>query len=117
MPQPAVAFTLYFPEGSTDVDPASLATLKQVFAEVRRRKVAEIVITGHTDTVGSDAANDELSKQRADAIKHELAPILAAQDISLDAVTTVGRGKRELADPEPDNTPDPKNRRVEMTVR
>ena len=117
MPQPPVAFTLYFPEASTDIDPASRKTLAKVFAEVRRRKVSEIVITGHTDTVGNDADNDELSVRRADAIKQELAPILAEQGISLDSVTTVGRGKREPAEFDPDNTPDAKNRRVEITVR
>jgi OOP family OmpA-OmpF porin len=117
MPQPPVAFTLYFPEASTDIDPSSRETLGQVFAEVRRRKISEIVITGHTDTVGNDADNDELSKERADAIKRELSPILAGQGIPPDSVTTVGRGKRELFEQEPDNTPDAKNRRVVITVR
>jgi outer membrane protein OmpA-like peptidoglycan-associated protein len=117
MPQPPVSFTLYFPEGATSLDPPSLATLGQVFAEVRRRKAAEIVIVGHTDTVGDDAANDELSRRRAEAMKRELAPILAAQGIAIDSVTTAGRGKRELAEPEPDQTSDPRNRRVVITVR
>ncbi len=117
MPRPPVSFTFYFPEGSSEIDPTSAELLKGVFAEVRARKAAEIVITGHTDTTGTDDFNDNLSKQRADAIRQELAPILAEQGIPPEAVTTAGRGKRELADPEPDNTPDPKNRRVELTVR
>ncbi len=117
LPQPPVSFTLYFPEGSSVIDPASRETLDRVFAEVRRRKAAEIVITGHTDTVGADESNDALSKQRADAIRQLLTPILAERGVPPGAVSTAGRGRRELAEPEPDQTPDPKNRRVEITVR
>jgi outer membrane protein OmpA-like peptidoglycan-associated protein len=117
LPLPPVYFTLHFPEGSTEIDPTSMATLKAVFAEVRRRKAAEIVITGHTDTVGNDADNDRLSKERAEAIKGALAPILAEQGIPLSAVSTVGRGKRELAVPTPDQTDNAANRRVVITVR
>ena len=43
--------------------------LQNVFAEIAKRGVAEIVITGHTDPVGSDKENDELSLNRAQTVE------------------------------------------------
>jgi outer membrane protein OmpA-like peptidoglycan-associated protein len=116
-PIPPKSYTLYFLSGGTELDPASKAQMDAMLKEVGERKAAEIVITGHTDTVGPAADNDRLSRERAVAVASALAETFAARGVKSDAVTTAGRGEREPLLKTPDQTPEPKNRRVEITVR
>jgi OmpA-OmpF porin, OOP family len=78
-----------------------------------KRPGAEVQITGHTDTVGSGSDNDALSLKRAQEIREAL----AVQGLNLTITRAVGRGERELLAPTPDNTAEPRNRRVEIIVR
>lgn len=113
LPPPARSFTLYFREGTTDLLPESVPMLAQVRAEVARRPGAEVQVTGHTDTVGSSADNDRLSRQRA----AEILNLLAKKGFSRSIMSAVGRGERELKAQTADNVPSPINRRVEIIVR
>lgn len=113
IPAPAAHYTLYFFEGTTKLTPASEPELKKVFAELARRPGAEVQITGHTDTVGQMADNDRLSLDRA----REVREVLIAQGLNPTISRAVGRGERELLIATPDNTPEPRNRRVEIIVR
>jgi outer membrane protein OmpA-like peptidoglycan-associated protein len=113
MPPAAAHFTLYFQEGGTKLTPESEPVLKQVFAEIAQRPGAEVQITGHTDTVGQEGDNDTLSLKRA----REIREALIAQGLNPTISRAVGRGERELLIPTPDATAEPKNRRVEITVR
>ena len=113
LPPPVARYTLYFIEGTTTLTPASEPELKKVFAELMKRPGAEVQITGHTDTVGSGSDNDALSLNRA----REIREALAVQGLNLAITRAVGRGERELLVPTPDNTAEPRNRRVEIIVR
>ena len=113
LPPPPAHFTLYFIEGGTKLTPESEPVLKQVFAELAKRSGAEVQITGHTDTVGSEGDNDTLSLKRA----REIRETLIAEGLSPTISRAVGRGERELLVATPDNTAEPRNRRVEITVR
>lgn len=113
LPPPPARFTLYFLEGTTKLTPESEPELKKVFDEIAKRPGAEVQITGHTDTVGKDGDNDMLSLKRARDIREAL----IAQGLNPTISRAVGRGKRELLVPTPDNTAEPRNRRVEITVR
>jgi len=106
-------FTLYFFEGSTRIVPGSETELQKMFAEIAKRSGAEVQITGHTDTVGNNADNDKLSLSRA----REIRDALVARGLNPAITRAVGRGERELLIPTPDNTPEEKNRRVEVIVR
>jgi len=112
-PIPPKKYTLYFVEGSDTLVPASKAEFDEIFKEIAARKAAEIVITGHTDTVGSREENDKLSRERAHSIEH----LFTERGIPGDSLVAVGRGQRELLVPTPPNTPEAKNRRVVITVR
>ena len=114
MPPPAHHFVVYFLEGSTNLAPGSEPVLNQMLKEITLRSGPEVEIIGHTDTVGSDAANDELSLRRAQEIRDALVG-LGRLDVSISHVS--GRGERELLAPTPDNTADARNRRVEIVVR
>jgi outer membrane protein OmpA-like peptidoglycan-associated protein len=113
LPPPPAKFTLYFLEGTTKLTPDSEPELKKVFAEIARRPGAEVQITGHTDTVGKEGDNDTLSLKRA----REIREALIGQGLNPTISRAVGRGERELLVPTPPNTAEPRNRRVEVTVR
>jgi outer membrane protein OmpA-like peptidoglycan-associated protein len=72
-------------------------------------KGATFVVAGHTDGIGSDGFNQDLSERRADTIKRYLVEKfgLTGQDL-----VTVGYGKTKLKDAA--NPADPLNRRVQV---
>jgi outer membrane protein OmpA-like peptidoglycan-associated protein len=72
-------------------------------------KGSTFVVAGHTDAVGSEPFNQDLSERRADTIKHYLVDKygLAGSDL-----VTVGYGKTKLKNP--DNPTDAVNRRVQV---
>jgi outer membrane protein OmpA-like peptidoglycan-associated protein len=113
LPPAAKSFTLYFREGTTDMTAESTPVLEQIRAEVASRPGAEVQVTGHTDTVGSLADNDVLSRKRADEILNRL----VAEGFPRKIMSAVGRGERQLKAPTADNVGSPVNRRVEVIVR
>jgi len=112
-PLPPARFTLYFIENKDELTDESKKIVDSVFAEIAKRPVPDVMIIGHTDTVGSDAANDALSRQRAEVVRSAF----VARGLANDKAITVGRGKRELAVPTGDGVSEPRNRRVEILVR
>jgi len=116
-PIPPKSYTLYFESGGDEIVPESRTALETMLAEMSERKAVEVVITGHTDTIGPSGDNDRLSLDRARAIQTQLKDTLAAKGVQSDSVIAVGRGERELLVITPDQTAEPRNRRVEITVR
>ena len=113
LPPPPKSFTLYFLEGTTDMTPESAPVVDEIRAEIAARPGAEVQVTGHTDTVGSDDDNDALSQKRAE----EILNLLATKGFDRTIMSAVGRGERELKAQTADNVPSPINRRVEIIVR
>ena len=112
-PPKSITFILYFATASSDVTPESRPALDALFAEVAKREAVEVQVTGHTDRVGTQADNDRLSLERAQAIRD----MLIQRGIKATFIRAVGRGDREPLVPTPAGQPEPKNRRVEVTVR
>jgi outer membrane protein OmpA-like peptidoglycan-associated protein len=113
LPPPARTFTLYFIEGTTTMIPTSRPTLEMIKAEIAKRPGAEVQVTGHTDTLGSDDDNDRLSMKRA----AEIEEVLANEGLPREMLSAVGRGERELAVATDDNVANAENRRVQVIVR
>lgn len=113
LPPPAKSFSLYFEPGTTRLVPSSADVLAALRAEIAARSGPEVEVTGHTDTVGSEADNDRLSVARAE----EVLNWLAGQGFERSQLSAVGRGEREPRVPTPDNVANAVNRRVEVTVR
>jgi outer membrane protein OmpA-like peptidoglycan-associated protein len=111
-PRPT-SFMLFFVFGTDTLTPESVEALGKIAAEVTGRPAAEIVAIGHTDRVGSDQQNDALSLQRAERVRQELISL----GVSPDRIAAVGRGEREPLVPTADEVAEPRNRRVEITVR
>jgi OmpA-OmpF porin, OOP family len=113
LPSKANKYILNFLPGGTNLTPESEAQLPALLADVTQRSGADLVVTGHTDTTGALAANDELSLKRAKVV----AQLLVSKGASESRIEAVGRGKRELLVPTADEVNEPKNRRVEIIVR
>ena len=113
LPPPARSFTLYFDQGTVVPTAGSQAVLAALRSEVAARSGPHVEVTGHTDTVGSEADNDRLSLQRAE----EVLGWLASQGIDRPLMSATGRGERELKEPTLDNIGSAANRRVEVIVR
>ena len=113
LPGRPASFTLYFLEGRDELTPASRLEMEKVFVELKRRPAPDIVVIGHTDTVGNLAYNDKLSLARAERMRE----LMIGLGIAPERIQAAGRGKRELLVPTEDNTSEPRNRRVEISVR
>jgi OmpA-OmpF porin, OOP family len=112
-PLPPAQFTLYFVEGKDEFTDESKKIVDSVFAEIAKRPIPDVLVIGHTDTVGNDVANDALSRQRAEVVRNAF----VARGLAADKVVVVGRGKRELAVATGDGVSEARNRRVEILVR
>lgn len=102
-----------FASGSATIDPGLYPVLNRVAETLREYPATTVTVIGHTDSVGSDAANLELSRERAAAV----ARFLMDRGVRAERIHFVGRGETE---PVADNATDDgraKNRRVEILVR
>jgi len=107
------SFLLYFLEGTDEFTPESRIELDKMLAELRQRGAPDVVVIGHTDRVGSLQFNDRLSLQRAERVRVELVKLGIAEA----RIQIAGRGERELLVPTDDEVAEPRNRRVEISVR
>jgi outer membrane protein OmpA-like peptidoglycan-associated protein len=113
LPGRPAAFTLYFHEGTDALTVGSEAEIARVFREIEARPDPEISVIGHTDAVGTDYYNDQLSLQRAQRVRSEI----VKRGIPDSRIVVSGRGKREPLMVTGQGVPEPKNRRVEINVR
>jgi outer membrane protein OmpA-like peptidoglycan-associated protein len=107
------SFTLYFAGGAEMLTPESEAELATIKREIAGRPASEVMVIGHTDTVGGLEANDKLSLKRATAVRE----ILIAAGVPGEKIETAGRGEREPLVKTGDEVAEPQNRRVEISVR
>jgi outer membrane protein OmpA-like peptidoglycan-associated protein len=113
LPPRPTSYVLNFLLDSDELTPESRAVVAQILGEITSRPAPEVLVIGHTDTMGTDEHNDRLSLQRAERVRTLLVERgLAAKDIE-----TSGRGKRELLFPTSDQVEEPRNRRVEIVVK
>ncbi|MEO8856992.1 MAG: OmpA family protein [Burkholderiaceae bacterium] len=113
MPPQRKSYLVYFETGGDRLTADSAQQFKEILREIAQRPAPEILVVGHTDTLGSDAVNDELSMQRARIVR----AALIEQGIDPKRIDAVGRGKRELLVPTRDGVAEARNRRVEIQVR
>lgn len=99
--------------------PEATASLDQIAEVVRFYASAPVTLRGHTDAIGSDAYNDDLSLRRAEAVRRHL---VDRGRIDAGRLRPTGLGKRQPVVPNtrPDGSDDPagreRNRRVEVVL-
>jgi len=112
-PQKPVSYYLYFREGTAKLTDESKAEIPKIIEEINRRPAVDISIIGHTDTVGNDKDNARLSLARAKS----MASLFSDAMPDAGKITIDSHGEKNLLIATPDNTNEPKNRRVEVTIR
>lgn len=108
---PFVTHGIYFDSGSDHVRAESAPVLRQLAAYLTADGAVRVQITGHTDDVGADAANLDLSGRRAAAV----AAVLVS-DFGIDAGRFETEGKGETLPIAKNDSPEGRsmNRRVEF---
>lgn len=112
-PIPPVSFIMYFKTDSSVLSMESLALLTKVLDAIHIRKSTDIIVSGHTDATGSLDYNRSLSLQRANAV----AGSLVSRGIDRQIIQVTYHGKGNPLVPTPEGIQEPRNRRVEITVR
>jgi outer membrane protein OmpA-like peptidoglycan-associated protein len=111
-PAPA-HFTLYFQFDSDELTDESRKLVSAVQAAVKSYPAPQVTVVGHTDTSGAATANITLGLRRANVARTRL--IEAGLDATAIAVTSHGEATPLV--PTADDVSEPRNRRVEITVR
>lgn len=111
-PRPT-SYVLYFETGGNVLTPGSQAALAGIRQEIADRPASEVMVIGHTDRVGSVEANDRLSLKRAEGLRDAL----IEAGVAAGKLEAVGRGERDPLVATDDEVDEPKNRRVEISVR
>ena len=107
------SFLLYFITGTDILTEQSRRQLPDILDSIGQYPAPEVSVTGHTDTTGSSEINERLALDRAEAIRD----LLIEQGLDPALIEVASHGESNLLIPTPDNVDEPRNRRVEVTVR
>jgi outer membrane protein OmpA-like peptidoglycan-associated protein len=109
--KPNIDLEINFDYNSADISKRSLSSVQALGQALTNPdlKGSTFIVAGHTDAVGGDAYNQDLSERRADSIKRYLTDKFGIAGSDL---VTVGYGKTKLKDP--DHPTADVNRRVQV---
>jgi outer membrane protein OmpA-like peptidoglycan-associated protein len=109
--KPNIDLEIQFDFNSAEISKSSTQAVQELGKALSNSNLrgSTFVVAGHTDGVGGDAFNQDLSERRADTIKRYL---VDKYGITGSDLVTVGYGKTKLKDTA--NPTDPINRRVQV---
>jgi len=109
--KPKIDLEIQFDYNSADISKSSTQAVQELGKALSNPslKGSTFVVAGHTDAIGSEPYNLDLSERRADTIKHYL---VEKYGIAGSDLVTVGYGKSKLKDAS--NPTAPINRRVQV---
>lgn len=110
----AVTFAsgILFPFNSTEILPAGKTNLQSLANSLEKYPNSDILIVGHTDSVGTDAYNLDLSQRRAQAAN----AYLQSLGVPASRLHAVGKGESEPIQPNDTDAGRAQNRRVEIAI-
>lgn len=106
-------FILNFRFESNELTEESRALMPEIVKTVKARAVHDVVVIGHTDTAGPAPRNIDLGLLRAAAVRN----LLVESGLARTSIAVTSHGEVDLLIPTADEIPEPRNRRVEITVR
>jgi outer membrane protein OmpA-like peptidoglycan-associated protein len=115
-PAPTVqgkTFVVYFDNDSSKIKPDSQQVVLQAIDAAKASGTSQVSISGHTDRVGTERHNDKLSGMRADAV----ADVFKKGGVTTNVLRVNATGEADPAVNTPDGQPEPRNRRVVITVK
>lgn len=110
----AVTFAsgILFPFNSTEILPDGKTNLQSLANSLEKYPNSDILIVGHTDSVGTDAYNLDLSQRRAQAAS----AYLQSLNVPAARLHAVGKGESEPIQPNDTDAGRAQNRRVEIAI-
>ncbi len=102
---------IFFATGSAEVDSASIPTFLRIATVLAANPGWQVLLVGHTDSIGDAAANLALSRRRAEAAR---AILLRDYHIPATRLTADGRGEREPLEDNATEQGRARNRRVDL---
>lgn len=103
---------IQFTTGRAVIKPISFPILDAIVKVMNENPSYKLLIGGHTDDVGSDATNQTLSKNRADAVSN----YLITKGITPLRISSTGYGETKPVDDNKTAAGRTRNRRVELNV-
>jgi outer membrane protein OmpA-like peptidoglycan-associated protein len=109
--KPKIDLEIQFDYNSADISKNSVSAVQELGKALSNAslKGSTFVVAGHTDAIGSEPYNQDLSERRADTIKRYLTE---KHGIAGSDLVTVGYGESKPKDPSAPT--DPTNRRVQV---
>ncbi|MBI1213695.1 MAG: OmpA family protein [Alphaproteobacteria bacterium] len=111
-PMPPKQFIVFFGFNKSNLSSEARRVVSEAAMAAKDYGAADIIVIGHTDTVGSQRYNMRLSIRRAGAVKAEL----VHNGIKPDMIETSGRGETELMVQTGDGVKEPQNRRATIDL-
>ena len=112
-PEIPLRFLLYFQSGTTELTEESQRQISEIMGAIEARKSKDVTIVGHTDRVGTREANFKLGLERADSIKD----LLVSKGVDPSWIEVASHGEDNPLVKTEDEVVEPRNRRIEITVR
>jgi OOP family OmpA-OmpF porin len=101
-----------FATGKADLSPEAMRSVDKLVEFLQKYTNRNVLIEGHTDSVGSDEFNLTLSQKRADSLKEAL----TGKGVEEKRITTIGYGKKYPVASNDTTAGRQQNRRVEVSI-
>lgn len=107
------SYMVFFDFDKAVLTPEALRIVTAAAEDFKGGKYVRLVVTGHTDTMGSSKYNQKLSERRAAAVKAEFTRL----GVPAAEVVASGAGKNSLMVPTADRVREAQNRRAEIVLQ
>jgi len=107
-PPPVKTFIVFFDFDKSDLTQQAVQVVAEAVRTAREQGTVHVVVTGHTDTVGSETYNMALSLKRAAAVKAQM----VSDGLNESEIETVGKGFSAPLVPTGPGVREPQNRRA-----
>lgn len=106
--------SLQFPASRAELPSSSLKTLAKVNSVIEEIGPAQVVVEGHTDSVGGKQANEVLSQKRAQAVSDYL---ISKESVEPNQVSAIGVGDEKPISSNKTKLGRAQNRRVDVIIK
>ena len=101
-----------FDSGQASLKPGAASTIDRLSNFLASQPDRSLIIEGHTDSMGSDSFNQQLSESRAESVK----AALVAKGIPSERIVAVGKGEAAPVAGNDTSAGRQQNRRVEIVI-
>lgn len=107
------SYMVFFDFDKATLTPEALRIIASAAEDYKTGGYVRLVVTGHTDTMGTAKYNQKLSERRSAAVKAEFVRL----GVPADGVSASGAGKGSLLVPTADRVREAQNRRAEIVLK